>query len=86
MSGKPEPIDSHYGTQFEVDCAFKSAGPAVYLERNWQVEDPKAPGTYIDADSFDRFTPEQARELASRLNKAADEVEPPHPAAVKADP
>jgi hypothetical protein len=26
-------VESHYGTTFEVDCAFKSAGAAVYLER-----------------------------------------------------
>ena len=64
MSGKPKPIDSYYGTQFEVDCAFKSAGPAVYLER----AEP-------DEETFDRFTPEQARELAARLNKAADEID-----------
>lgn len=73
MSGKPEPIDSHYGTQFEVDCAFKSAGPAVYLERvTTELDDAVAEFH----ESFDRFTPEQARELATRLNQAADEVEP----------
>lgn len=64
-----KPIDSYYGTQFEVDCAFKSAGPAVYLERSNSMRS-------IDrTDSFDRFTPEQARELAARLNKAADEID-----------
>jgi hypothetical protein len=65
---KPEPIVDYYGTKIEVDCALKSAGPAVYLERKPSIEP--------DADStFDRLTPGQARELAKRLTDAAFEVE-----------
>ncbi len=59
-----EPIEDHYGTQIEVNCAFKSGGPTVYLERQ---------GGFVE--EFDRFTPGQARDLAKRLTDAADEIE-----------
>jgi hypothetical protein len=68
-----EPITEHYGTRVEVDCAYKSAGPAVYLERTTTESDPATQGGFLE--SFDRFTPEQARELAKRLNDAADLIE-----------
>lgn len=68
------PVESYYGTQFEVDCAYKSAGPTVYLERVTTEPDPATQGGFFE--SFDRFTPAQARKLADRLNQAADEVDP----------
>jgi hypothetical protein len=70
---RPEPIEDYYGTEFEVDCAYKSAGPAVYLERTTTEPDPATQGGFLE--SFDRFTLEQARELAKRLNDAADLIE-----------
>jgi hypothetical protein len=73
---KHKVIEDYYGTVVEVEPVLKSAGPFVYVERSWQEEDAAAPGSFVDAESFDRFTPEQARNLATQLNEAADEIDP----------
>jgi hypothetical protein len=61
MAKQLPPIEDRYGRQIAVDAALKSMGPAVYV-------------TGSD-DLFLRFTSDQARALATRLNQAADEIE-----------
>lgn len=67
---KPEVIEDYYGTLVEVETVFKSAGGFVYMDRHSDLS-----GGAVG--SMDRFTPDQARNLATQLNKAADEVDPP---------
>lgn len=71
---RPEPITDYYGIDVTVDLVFKSAGPFIYLETSGR-ELMAAEIREGWLDDFFRFTPDQARELAKRLNEAADEVD-----------
>jgi hypothetical protein len=56
-----EPIIDYHGKKIEPEIVYKSAGVFIYLDVG---------------EEFARLRPEQARDLARRLNAAADEVDP----------
>lgn len=70
MKPKP-PIEDYYGTKFEVEIVFKSAGIFVYMDR----EPTESFLQFGHKETMDRFTPDQARGLAQRLLDAAKEAE-----------
>jgi hypothetical protein len=67
MAKQLPPIVDYYGTQIEVGLRTQAAVSPVYLGRTTTEPYP--------ATRFDHLTPDQARDLANRLNQAADEIE-----------
>jgi hypothetical protein len=65
MAKQLPPIEDYYGTEISVQAVGHSAGFMVDLERRQSAH----------FESFDSLTSDQARDLANRLNQAADEIE-----------
>jgi hypothetical protein len=65
-----KPIEDYYGTEITVEVCGHSVGYMVDIDR---VEARYVRGG--ENDTFDSLTAEQARELASRLIAAAEEIE-----------
>lgn len=69
---KKDAIEDYYGTKFEVEVLYKSAGAFVYMDRLPTEEFLKAG----EQASMDRLSPDQAENLARRLIAAAKEIRP----------
>lgn len=66
---KHKVIEDYYGTETKVTPSVFSERPFVYVSR--RRRHPRC----IE-ESTDSYTPEQARNLATQLNEAADEIDP----------
>jgi hypothetical protein len=69
-------IEDYYGTMLDVELVYKSAGPYVYVEFSGRELTASEVRNECTEGEFLRFTPEQARNVATQLNEAADEVDP----------
>jgi hypothetical protein len=73
---KPGVIEDYHGTEITVDGpVYKSAGVFVYVEFSGrELTAAEVRAECIDGE-FVRLAPDQARNLAKQLQKAAEEAE-----------
>jgi hypothetical protein len=70
-------IEDQYGQQVEVEVVMSGDETTVALQITERVPTPPpAPLKYRTNTRHSKLTPEQARNLATQLNEAADEIDP----------